>query len=74
MELGPTAASRGADALERDEQGIFWAAHQCDLPYCQTERLCGLGALPPTGFRVACSPLRLVGASAAPARVVVMLD
>jgi kynurenine formamidase len=63
-----------ADALERDEQGIFWAAHQCDLPYCQIERLCGLAALPPTGFRVACFPLRLVGASAAPARVVAILD
>jgi kynurenine formamidase len=63
-----------AEALERDEQGVFWAAHQCDLPYCQLERLCGLAVLPPTGFRVACFPLRLVGASAAPARVVAVLD
>ena len=63
-----------ADAIERDETGVFWAAHQCDLPYCQIERLYGLGALPATGFRVACFPLRLVGASAAPARVVAIID
>jgi kynurenine formamidase len=53
--------------------GIFWAAHQADLPYSQIERLFNLGALPPTGFRVACFPLKIVGASAAPARVVAEL-
>src|ERR687892_2631154 len=58
------------DAIERDEPGIFWAAHQADLPYCQIERLVNLGSLPPTGFKVACFPLRIVGAGAAPARVV----
>jgi kynurenine formamidase len=58
------------EAIERDEGGIFWAAHQVDLPYCQIERLVNLGSLPPTGFQVACFPLRIVGASAAPARVV----
>jgi kynurenine formamidase len=63
-----------ADALERNEPGVFWAAHQCDLPYCQIERLYGLAGLPATGFRVACFPLRLVGASAAPARVVAIID
>ena len=58
------------EALRRDEPGVFWAAHQCDLPYAQIERLVNLEALPPTGFQVACFPLRVVGASAAPARVV----
>ena len=53
--------------------GIFWAAHQADLPYSQIERLFNLGALPPTGFQVACFPLKIVGASAAPARVVAIL-
>jgi kynurenine formamidase len=62
------------EALERNEPGIFWAAHQCDLPYCQIERLHNLGDLPPTGFRVACFPLRIVDASAAPARVVGIID
>jgi kynurenine formamidase len=58
------------EALERDEPGIFWAAHQADLPYSQIERLVNLGELPATGFQVACFPLRIAGASAAPARVV----
>jgi kynurenine formamidase len=61
------------EALERDEPGIFWAAHQCDLAYSQIERLVNLGALPPTGFSVACFPLRIVGASAGPARVVAVV-
>ena len=64
---------QAAEALERDEPGIFWAAHQCDLPYSQIERLFNLAALPPTGFTVACFPLKIVGASAAPARVVAIL-
>lgn len=61
------------EAKDRDEPGIFWAAHQADLPYCQLERLAGLDQLPPTGFQVACFPLRIVGASAAPARVVAIV-
>lgn len=62
------------EAIERDQPGIFWEAHQCDLPYSQIERLANLAALPPTGFTVACFPLRIVGASGAPARVVAILD
>ena len=57
-------------AIEADEPGIFWEAHQADLPYSQIERLHNLGALPPTGFEVSCLPLKIVGASGAPARVV----
>jgi kynurenine formamidase len=62
------------EALASGRPGIFWAAHQADLAYSQIERLANLDALPPTGFTVACFPLRLVGGSAAPARVVAILD
>jgi kynurenine formamidase len=62
------------DALERDAAGVFWEAHQADLPYSQIERLVGLDQLPPHGFTVACFPLRIVGASAASARVVAIID
>ena len=62
------------DAVAQRRPGIFWAAHQVDLAYCQIERLANLGELPSTGFTVACFPLRLVGASAAPARVVGIVD
>ena len=46
-------------AKKRNHPGIFWAAHQADLPYSQIERLCNLGAIPPTKFTVACFPLRI---------------
>jgi kynurenine formamidase len=62
------------EAKQKNEPGVFWAAHQADLAYSQIERLANLGELPATGFKVACFPLRLVGASAAPARVVALLD
>ena len=69
--LGPRrCTSRPQEAVEKDEPGIFWEAHQCDLQYSQIERLVNLAALPPTGFRVSCFPLPIVGASGAPARVV----
>ncbi len=64
-----------AEAAKRENRpGVFWAAHQADLPYSQIERLCNLGELPPTGFQIACFPLRIVGASAAPARVVALVE
>ena len=62
------------EALASGRPGVFWAAHQADLAYCQIERLANLVQLPATGFTVACFPLRLVGASAAPARVVAVID
>ncbi len=62
------------EALAEARPGIFWAAHQAGLAYSQIERLANLGELPPTGFTVACFPLRLVGGSAAPARVVALVD
>jgi kynurenine formamidase len=60
-------------ALARQEPRIFWAAHQADLAYAQIERLFNLGALPPFGFKVSCFPLKIVGGSAGPARVVALL-
>jgi kynurenine formamidase len=62
------------DALEKNEAGIFWEAHQADLAYSQIERLVNLAQLPATGFKVACFPLKIKGASAAPARVVAIVD
>jgi kynurenine formamidase len=62
------------EALQRGEPGIFWAAHQVGLDYCQIERLCSLGRLPPTGFTVSCFPLRVTGGSAGPTRAVALLE
>ena len=60
-------------AVAEGRTGIFWEAHQADLPYSQIERLVNLSALPPESFKVACFPLRITGASAAPARVVAVV-
>jgi kynurenine formamidase len=65
---------QAAEARERGQTGIFWAAHQADLPYCQIERLVNLGSLPPSGFRVACFPLKVERGSAGPARVVAIVE
>jgi kynurenine formamidase len=56
------------------QSGVVWSAHQVDLPYSQIERMTNLGELPPSGFKVACFPLKIQRASAAPARVVAILD
>jgi len=61
-------------ARETKAPGVVWAAHQVDLPYSQIERLTNLSSLPKTGFTVACFPLKIERASAAPARVVAILD
>jgi kynurenine formamidase len=61
------------EARAGNEAGGFWSAHQAGIPYSHMERLVNLAALPPTGFQVACFPLKIQKASAAPARVVAIL-
>jgi kynurenine formamidase len=69
---GPLDRQAGK-AVAAQQPGVFWAAHQCDLPYSQIERLVNLGALPSSGFKVSCFPLKIRGGSAGPARVVAIL-
>lgn len=59
-------------AKETNDRTLFWQGHLVGRrkPYWQMEQLCGLDQLPAHGFDVAVFPLRLAGASAAPARVV----
>jgi kynurenine formamidase len=63
-------------AKETNDSELFWEAHLVgrDREYCHLEQLTNLDALPITGFTVAVFPLKIVGASAAPARVVAMID
>ncbi len=60
---------------EKNDANIFWQGHLVGRrkPYWQMEQLRGLDQLPPHGFDVAIFPLRLKGASAAPARVAAFL-
>jgi kynurenine formamidase len=64
---------QASEALARGEPGVFWAAHQSNLPYSQIERLVNLGSLPPFGYKVACFPLKIQGGSSGPARAVAIL-
>ncbi|MEW5965340.1 MAG: cyclase family protein [Pseudomonadota bacterium] len=64
-----------ARARQTGDDTLFWEAHRVGQrrPYWHMEQLTNLGALPAHGFEVAVFPLPIVGASAAPARVVALL-
>jgi kynurenine formamidase len=59
-----------------NDSEVFWAAHRVGIKkeYCHIEQLVNLGSLPPSGFMVSVLPLKIVGGSAAPARVVAILE
>ena len=61
-------------AENRDD--LFWEAHRVGIqkPYWHMEQMTNLAALPATGFTVYVLPLKLAGASAAPARVIAILN
>ncbi|AUC16049.1 cyclase [Tenacibaculum sp. SZ-18] len=63
-------------AKETNNSELFWEAHLVgqDKEYWHMEQLVNLDALPYSGFKVAVFPLKIVGASAAPARVVAMMN
>ena len=65
-----------AKSKKDNDSEVFWAAHRVGLKkeYCHIEQLVNLGSLPPSGFMVSVLPLKIVGASAAPARVVAILE
>lgn len=48
------------------DASIIWEAHYAgiDTPYCHIEKLANLDQLPPHGFKVACFPVKITGASA----------
>ncbi|MFD2571000.1 cyclase family protein [Spirosoma soli] len=62
-------------AKQTQNRELFWQAHLVgrEHEYCHMEQLVNLGALPPFGFKVCVFPLKIVGASAAPARVVAIV-
>lgn len=63
-------------AKEDNNPDLFWEAHLVGTrkEYCHMEQLTNLDALPYSGFKVAVFPLKIKGASAAPARVVALLE
>ena len=55
---------------------IIWEGHKAgrDIGYCHLEKLHNLEALPPSGFTVACFPVKVKGGSAGWTRAVAILD
>ena len=55
---------------------IIWEGHKAgrDIGYCHLEKLHNLEALPPSGFTIACFPVKVKGGSAGWTRAVAILD
>ncbi len=62
-------------AKKTNNPELFWEAHLVGKyqEYYHMEQLVGLDKLPYSGFKVAVFPLKIEGASAAPARVVAII-
>jgi kynurenine formamidase len=61
---------------ETGNASLIWEGHKAgrEIGYCHIEKLANLEALPPTGFRVACFPVKIKGASAGWTRAVAILE
>jgi kynurenine formamidase len=69
--------SHTAKKWEADrDPSIIWEGHKAgrEIPYWQMEKLANLASLPPTGYEVACFPVKIKGASAGWARVVAIFE
>lgn len=64
------------EAKATNDPELFWQAHLVgqEKEYLHMEQLTNLGALPAHGFKVGVFPLKIKGASAAPARVVGIIE
>lgn len=65
-----------ADFVQARDKRFIWDAHFAhrEKEFYVVQQLCNLDKLPAHGFKVAFFPLRIVGISAAPARVVAFVD
>ncbi len=63
-------------AKESADSNLFWEAHLVgqEHEYWHMEQLINLDKLPLSGFKIAVFPLKITGASAAPARVVAIFE
>jgi kynurenine formamidase len=66
-----------ADFQRTHDKTIIWSAHYAGIEkeYCQIEKLTNLDKLPrPTGFKIACFPVKIRGASAGWVRVAAIFE
>ncbi len=64
------------EAKKTNNSDLFWEGHLVGQhkEYCHIEQLTNLDSLPISGFTVIVLPLKIIGGSAAPARVVAVMD
>ena len=62
--------------LETGDASLIWEGHKAgrDIGYCHLEKLHNLEALPPTGFTIACFPMKIRAASAGWTRAVAIFE
>jgi kynurenine formamidase len=63
--------------MKTKDRSIIWCAHYVgiDKEYCQIEKLANLDKLPrPYGFKIACFPIKIRGASGAWTRVAAIFE
>jgi len=62
--------------LSKETGKQYWEAHLVGIKheYCHIERMANFEALPPYGFKVACFPIAVDGATAGPCRAVAILE
>jgi kynurenine formamidase len=66
-----------AEKFQQSHDGnLIWEGHKAGrhIGYCHLEKLGNLQALPATGFRICCFPVKIKGASAGWTRAVAILD
>jgi kynurenine formamidase len=58
------------------DAGLIWEGHKAgrDIGYCHLEKLHNLESLPPTGFTIACFPMKIRAASAGWTRAVAIFE
>ena len=71
----PFVHTARAYAASRDP-ALIWEGHKAgrEIGYCHIEKLHNLEALPPTGFTVACFPVKIARASAGWTRAVAIME
>ncbi len=69
-------ASITEEYAREGDASIIWEAHYAGIeqPYCHLEKLANLSELPPHGFKVACFPVKITGASAGWCRPVGLVE
>jgi kynurenine formamidase len=62
--------------LATGDASLIWEGHKAgrDIGYCHLEKLHNLEALPPTGFTIACFPMKIRAASAGWTRAVAIFE